>query len=94
MLFRYIISGVCGILGLWAIIVNWVLVWKGYRENYRSSTIPFFGGIFLCIALSLIPDNSFDWWLYLLVLLIDIGCLPLLVATVVYFLWRKYKKTA
>jgi len=92
MLFRYIIVGVCGILGLWAIFVNWILVLKNYIQNYRSSKIPFLGGLFLCIALSLIPNNPFDWWLYLLVLMIDIGCLPLLIGTVVYIFWRKYKK--
>jgi len=91
MLFRYIIAGIFGILGLWNILANYVLIWKCYINNYHSSKIPLLGGMFLCTALFLIPHNSFDWWLYLLVLIIDIGCLPLLISTVIFFILGKHK---
>ncbi|HEY6139557.1 MAG TPA: hypothetical protein VI670_17480 [Thermoanaerobaculia bacterium] len=70
-------------LGLWIIVLNWAVVWtaKVGRKKVPSWT-PLLGGVLAAAGLALIPNTSHWWWLPFLV---DWGCLPGLVHTVLMY---------
>jgi hypothetical protein len=78
------------IIGLYFTAGNWYIV-INYRLNKKtSSSIPFIGGLLLCVSLwNLLPDNL--RWLSFFGLIIDRCCLPLLILTLYCIITGKYK---
>jgi hypothetical protein len=74
-------------LGGWAMITNWVIPLR----PKGGSLIPVIGGVFVAIAFVTIPFKVLHgfWWLPLIV---DLGCLPLLVLAGGHFAWRSLTK--
>lgn len=72
---RYVITAVCGFMGLWIAIVNWGIIIRWYVKRIHGSVIPIIGGIFLSISLRLIFSGDLKW-LCLTGLVIDFGSLP------------------
>jgi hypothetical protein len=85
-----VFSVVLLILGIYVTAGNWYILINYYINKKTSSSIPIFGGLFVCIALwNLLPC---PWhWLSLLSLVIDYGCLPLMLGTLFYLVTGKYK---
>lgn len=75
-----IVMGVCFIIGLFFIVTNWCIFWRGWikkRPPYVSPN-PFIGGIFTAIGILLIPCNEM-WYLCFIPLFADLGCIPLII---------------
>jgi len=87
---RYIISVGLGLLGLYIIIMNWAIlvVWLLHKKS--SSTIPFFGGIFLFVAFIIIPNNSYIWLCWV-AFFIDRGCIPIFIEGLIIFIQKKIR---
>ncbi len=84
---RWLISLLLLFLGGWITLANWIIP----ARPKGGSLIPVLGGLFGAVAFATIPIialNSF-WWLPLIV---DLGCLPLLVMTGSYLAWQAYRK--
>jgi hypothetical protein len=83
----WLLSLVLLLLGAWITIANWVITFR----TKGGSPIPIVGGVFMAIALVMIPLDALHrfWWLPLIV---DLGCLPMLVLTGGYLAWRALAK--
>jgi len=88
---RYIVSGVLGLFGLYVIVMNWFILVKTIISKKFISYFPLFGGASLCIAILILPNNPYPW-LGFFALVLDIGCLPLIICSLVGFAMEKYKK--
>lgn len=88
---RYSITIVLGLLALIIIITNWLAVFR-YKKNkeLRFSLIPIVGGVFLCVSFAVIPDNSYIWLCWI-ALILDVGCLPMVISVLIYTLRHKKK---
>ena len=81
---RYIISGGLLVLSSFIIFYNDIVVpYHCYIQKRKESEslIPIVGGLFANIGLSILPVNL-SWWTSL-PLLIDIGCLPMIIAALI-----------
>lgn len=96
-LFRYLFAIVLGIFGIYIIIMNWCILlnntWKKkrYAKVKYVSFGPFLGGISLCVAITIIPNNPYSWLCWL-AFVIDFGSLPWLCYTLFCFATGKHKK--
>ena len=88
---RWCIALISLLLGIWAIIGNYFIVIKTYITKKWESLIPLVGGILSAIGIAVLPLNSVNklWWIPLL---IDIGCVPILIYTLVYRLFFHRRK--
>ena len=73
-------------LGGWITIANWIIPMR----PKGGSLIPVIGGAFVAIAFAISPLGVLNgfWWLPLI---LDLGCLPLLILTGGYLIWRVLK---
>ena len=89
---RWILFFAAAFLGATFFVANWhgLLAWL--IKSKRSSAIPLLGGALLAFAIAVAPGHSVfrQWWLPLI---LDPGCLPLLVATVLFWLRRGFITT-
>ena len=87
---RWILVLAASFLGAVAVVENWrvLLAWLIRRKH--SSTIPVFGGGLLAGAIALSPGPALRplWWLPLI---LDPGCLPLLLTTSIFWLRGGYR---
>ena len=67
----------------WVAFINLRTAIRWYLHRKRGSSIPLIGGLLGCVAMIAVPLNGFDnyWWVPLLV---DIGCVPLVLGGIVY----------
>jgi hypothetical protein len=79
---RWLVFSTLLYLGGWVILCNWVIALRA-----RGSQIPLFGGVFVAIALAVAPWEALHW-LWWVPLLVDLGCVPLLLLTAGFLLWR------
>ena len=83
--FLYFLAIVLGVLGIWTIFLNWKCFWYTYIKKQKASTwIPIIPGALLMIAFILYPNdviNRLAW----IGLLIDWGCFPGFIFTLI---WR------
>ena len=68
--------------GGWVVLANWV-----FACRRRGSQIPVVGGIIVAVAFVMSPVEAFHW-LWWMPLVVDLGCLPLLLTAGSYFIWR------
>lgn len=73
--------------------MNWfatILYYKKGSAYYQKkfSHIMIFGGAFLCFAIILMPNNPYIW-LWWVPLVVDIGCLPSIIATIIKIIKEK-----
>lgn len=80
---RWLISAVLMFIGGWAILGNWVIACRR-----AGSLIPLIGGIFAAAALAIAPINGIRWFWWL-PLLIDLGCVPVLLMTGIFLVWHR-----
>lgn len=77
------------LIGVFLIIINWLIVYYALVHKKHSSIIPIFGGGAVSIGLILLGEPfNFYWWLPLL---LDYGTIPLLVHTAYFFIFQKDK---
>ena len=83
---RWAVSSLLGFFGGWAIIGNWVGVAQASltRPKGHYSLVPLIGGVVTAIALGVAPSDPLNrlWWVPLIA---DLGCLPLLLMTGIFF---------
>lgn len=75
---RYIVTIGAGFFGLAFICLNWAVYIKWIFMRKQMSGMPFIGGILLCIAFVIVPNNPY-WRLCWLAFVIDISALPWLI---------------
>lgn len=83
---------ILGSLGLFFIIINAVLFYKGWIKKEKCpSRTPFLGGIFCAAAILLVVDKKY-YFLAIIPMLLDWGCIPTIIEFfIVLFLdWNKY----
>ena len=69
----------CG-LGALVIVGNWLILFRWLRNRKdRTSYVPLIGGLFALIGLAWMPVEGISPWGFL-TLVLDPGCLPLLMA--------------
>jgi len=75
----------------WIATCNLWIVLHYYFRMKHGSLIPGVGGIIGVLAIIMAPLEAFKhyWWIPLFV---DIGCIPLLIITIVFFFRGKHKK--
>lgn len=79
-------------LGLFFIAVNTVLFYKGYIKKEKCpSVIPLLGGILCAIAILLVVNKKY-YFLAIIPMLLDWGCIPAIIRLVIVFIrrWNKY----
>ena len=87
LLFRYCISGIFMLFFVWIALANMRIAVLFITRGKRGSTIPFVGGLAGAVSLWICPyiPLSRRFWLPAL---LDIGCLPLLVAVMIFWTRR------
>jgi hypothetical protein len=79
---RWSAAAVLAAVGGWVIAVNWMIVLR-----LGGSLVPLVGGLLVALAVALVPwEGLRGWWWVPLV--VDWGCMPMLVLTVVGEVWR------
>ncbi len=92
-LLKNLLALVSALCFLYAMTFNWGIVLGGFfLKKKMPSFVPFFGGITGAYALKFAPWDSVHayWWFPLL---LDFGCVPLVVITVVFLLFEKIRPT-
>ena len=87
----WIIAIILGVFGIITIFMNWYIFFRYIKKNISSSSFPFIGAISLCIAFTIIPNNSYAWLCWL-AFIVDIGSIPGIVFTIISTMKRKHKK--
>lgn len=87
---KWILTGVFGFVFVWIASLNLWSVIQSVRVKRIGSMIPVTGGIAGLIAFVIAPLPVLRY-LWYMPLFFDIGCIPLLIKTVVFLLrrWRK-----
>lgn len=78
-------------LSAWLMFLNWGVFWTIYvRKKHAPSWIPLLGGVLGAAALAINPQSELRvwWWVPFLV---DWGCLPGLLYTLVWHLGHRTK---
>jgi hypothetical protein len=88
---QIILAIVLGIFGIYIIIMNWCILWMYIVKKKSSSIGGFLGGLLLCIAIMIIPNNPYPW-LGLFAFIIDLGSLPSLICVIIFLVIQKFKK--
>jgi hypothetical protein len=88
----FVLSGGFIIIGAWVSVLNWHAVLSRFfnRKSRESSWIPVVGGAAISIGIFLMPLNGTAKWFWV-ALLLDWGCLPGIIFTILYYLKRKNK---
>jgi len=87
----WIVTGFFFVNFVWVAICNlWIAV-RFYLYGKRGSSIPFIGGILGFLGVCIAPGGILlkYWWIPLV---LDIGCLPLLVLWLFYVIRKKHNK--
>lgn len=93
LLIKIIIAVLLGIQGLIFIIGNAVIFYKTWvkkvgDKEYVPSVMPFWGGIF-CAAAVLIAFGAEYWYIAVIPMLLDWGCIPAVIRLVIVFFKTK-----
>ena len=90
---RWILFFAAAFFGATFVVANWhgLLAWLIKRK--RSSAIPLLGGALLAFAIVVAPGQSVRW-LWWLPLILDPGCLLLLVTTALFWLRGGFSATS
>lgn len=88
-LVKTIISVLLGVQGIIFIIGNAMIFWKTWikrsgDKEYVPSVMPFLGGIF-CAAALLIVFGAEYWYIAVIPMLLDWGCIPAVIRFVIVF---------
>jgi hypothetical protein len=85
----WIVSGFFFINFVWVAICNLWTIIRFYLYGKKGSRIPFIGGILGLFGIFLAPGGVLlkYWWIPLV---LDVGCLPLLVQTIWFLIRRKF----
>jgi len=86
-LLRWLLFVILLFFGGLAIIGNWVIPF----QRRGGSLVPMFGGALAAIALAVAPVDSLHWFWWI-PLIIDLGCVPLLVLTTGFFIGQAISK--
>jgi hypothetical protein len=80
----YVLSIAAFFVGGVLTLANWVYVFQSFYYKENHSKVPFVGGVSACLGCLLWPSGSLRsfWWIPLLV---DIGCIPLLLGLAIQF---------
>jgi hypothetical protein len=82
-LLRWLAFSILLFVGAWVIIANWVIPLR----RGGGSLIPIIGGVFVAIAFAVVPVDTIRW-LWWVPLIVDLGCLPILLLATGAFIWR------
>ena len=75
---RWATGVIClGVFG-YAAVANVVILYRAWFLNGKSSLIPVVGGLFGMLGLLIMPSGKLIWFAWV-PLLMDIGCLPMIV---------------
>ena len=88
---RFTVSVVLGIMSAWVIVSNWYGVFCGVvlrRTGY--SWAPIVGGLLGAIAIAVLPIRGITKWCWL-PFIVDFGCLPVLILTIIAYALTKKK---
>lgn len=77
-----------GLGGLLTFGNYWGIV-QARRTRTNFSRIPILGGLFGCVGTLLFAKSR--WWAFIL-LFVDPGCMPMILALIVFVLSRKHKQ--
>lgn len=89
---RYIFAILLGILGLIITLANWSAVIKYIKnKNKEFSLVPLLGGVLLCIAFAIFPNNPYIYLCWI-GLIIDTGCLPMVIRALIHTIKIKHKR--
>ena len=86
---RFIVGAILLVVSVWLIAMNWWIVIERSRKGRRSSLAPFYGGICGALALLLIPSSKLAKVAWV-PLVIDVGCLPILIAAAIAYFKRRH----
>ncbi len=88
----YEIILLCGAAaGLFIVIDNWRKVFLYIiKKKSPGSFVPVIGGLFVFLPVYFWPGHK-QLWLYILPFIIDYGCIPIMVHTLIYCLIHKKK---
>ncbi|WP_298486005.1 hypothetical protein [uncultured Ruminococcus sp.] len=84
---RYILATTLGCLGIWIVIMNWLVIYAFVKHNKKSSGTPFVGAILLIFALLILPFKI-PLWIFVIPLIIDYSCFP----WIIYKTYRRIKR--
>jgi len=76
------------VVSIYGITGNAVLMIKYWLRKSRGSLIPLVAGISGCVGLLVLPVDGAKKWCWI-PLLVDLGCLPMLVTYIVFLLSGK-----
>ncbi len=67
--FRYVVSVLLGIFGILIIFLNLIPLVAYIKDNKHVSGIPLLGGLSLCMAIAIFPNNPYAWlcWVALII---------------------------
>jgi hypothetical protein len=87
----WVLSIFCFVVFLWLAAINLTQLIQVYRRKRRGSLVPFLGGLCGAFALYAAPGGGFGK-LWFLPLLLDVGCVPLVLKILLYFVYPKSGK--
>lgn len=90
-LIRWITFGVFAALFIVVAVTNIALLIRYFLKSKHSSLIPFVGGLAGAVSCFTCPYRSVGvfWWLPLL---LDVGALPLIVPSFIWYLFRLLRR--
>jgi hypothetical protein len=88
---RWVCAGVLGAVAACAILGNWFIAFRNIRAKDGGSLVPIVGGLFGTASLLLVPGSPVGgWWWAPLV--IDLGCVPVLLWATVWTLRSRFSR--
>jgi hypothetical protein len=79
---RWVLSVALLAFGSVFIALNAVLLWRFSILHERGSFAAVVGGLCACLGILVVPVPAMQWWWWL-PLIVDVGCLPLIVAAMI-----------
>lgn len=67
--FRYVVSVLFGVVGILIFFINFKLLVSYKKGKKYVGGIPIFGGLSLCMAIAVFPNNPYAWlcWVALII---------------------------
>ena len=84
---QWIAGGLLILLGSFIAVMNWAALYHNLTQKTHSSFVPSMGGLFMMIGATIMPVSGLQE-LSWVALVLDFGCLPLLVWAIPYCVWK------